>query len=288
MDELRISHFFKATDGLNLHVSVYGAANGRTQLVCLPGLTRPARDFDTLARDIHSAQNRRVICVDYRGRGSSDWDPDWTHYAIPNEQADILTVLAQLGVERAHFLGLSRGGLHGILLGAARPDLVASLVLDDIGPVVETAGLAKIKDYVGRLPLLRNWDAALAHFKAGMGDKFTGLSEADWLTYAQNTLIQTPQRLRLSYDPQIARTLDAFDPAVPLPDLWVPFCAIQAPIFALRGENSDVLSAETLVEMAARHPRCQTHVVPGQGHAPMLLDGATLERIGAFINGAES
>ncbi len=278
------NRFFKAPDGLMLHALVLGEESGEAPIVCLPGLSRPARDFAVIAEFLHARKPRSVICLDYRGRGGSDWDPDWTHYAIPVEAADILAVLEQLGVSRAIFIGLSRGGLHGMLLGAAQPDLVKALVLNDVGPTLDPVGLARIKGYIGHLPLLRDFDEAAAHYQRTMGAHFPAVPIEDWRHFAENSLNATPERLRLSYDPQLARILDNFDPEAPLPDLWPPFCAVTAPILALRGENSDMLSQATLKEMAARNPLCQVHVVPGQGHTPLLLDAPTLERVAAFID----
>jgi pimeloyl-ACP methyl ester carboxylesterase len=282
------SHFFKSGDGLNLHALVYGEETGATPVICLPGLTRPARDFVVLALFLSTRTHRRIISIDYRGRGGSDWDPDWSHYSFPTEFADILTVLEALNVSTGVFIGLSRGGIHALTLASARPELVKALILNDVGPQLNPAGLANIKDYVGRLPLLRDIDEAVAHYKRVMGPRFPGVPDDQWRFYAENSLNVTPERLRLSYDPQLARTMETFDPNAPLPDFWPQFCALEAPILALRGENSDLLTPEVHAEMAARNPNCQTHLVPGQGHAPLLLDSPTLERIAAFINEVDS
>ncbi|MCI4680102.1 alpha/beta hydrolase [Rhodoblastus acidophilus] len=286
------SLFFQSSDGLNLHALVQeeepGRRSGAPPVVCLPGLTRPARDFVVLGSFLRARSNRRVVSLDYRGRGGSDWDPDWTHYNFPTELADILTVLEALGIGSAIFVGLSRGGLHAIILANQRPDIVKAMVLADVGPQIEVDGLARIRQYVGKLPLLRDLDAAVAHYKSVLGPFFPSVPDEHWRFYAQNSLNQTPERLRLSYDPQLARTLDNFDPTKPLPDFWPQFAAVQAPILALRAEHSDVLAPEVHAEMAARHPLCQTHVVPGQGHAPFLLDFPTLERIAEFIDETDS
>ncbi|MCW2273988.1 alpha/beta fold hydrolase [Rhodoblastus acidophilus] len=282
--ELR-SHFIASADGLQLHALTLGAANALTPVVCLPGLSRPARDFVVLARHLNRSGGRRIVLMDYRGRGGSDWDPDWTHYTMAVEHGDLVRVLDALEIAKAIFIGLSRGGLHALTLSAAQPHRVAGIVLNDVGPQLEAQGLAHIKNYIGKLPLLRDIDAAIAHYKRAMGARFPAVSDEDWRFYASNSLNITPERLRLSYDPQLARTLDSFDPSAPLPDMWPLFEAIEAPILALRGENSDLLSPKAHEQMARRNPRCELHVVPGQGHAPLLLDAPTLNRIGAFISG---
>jgi pimeloyl-ACP methyl ester carboxylesterase len=278
------SRFIQSTDGLNLHALIVGHENGAAPIVCLPGLTRPARDFGVLALFLNEQTGRRVISLDYRGRGGSDWDPDWTHYSFPVECADIQTVLGALEIRSAIFIGLSRGGLHALMLAGAQPGLVRALILNDVGPELNPAGLATIKNYIGSLPLLRDTEEAIAHYKRAMGARFPGVPDEQWRFYAENSLNVTPERLRLSYDPQLARTMESFDPDAPLPDFWPQFCALDAPILALRGEHSDLLTPEVHDQMAARNPRCQTFVVPGQGHAPLLLDLPTLARIADFVN----
>jgi pimeloyl-ACP methyl ester carboxylesterase len=282
------SRFFKAQDGLNLHALVYGEESAVAPIVCLPGLTRPARDFVFLAGYLNARTSRRIVSMDYRGRGGSDWDPDWSHYSLSIEFDDLLTVLDELGVNSAIFIGLSRGGLHALTLASLQPELVKALVLNDIGPALDPRGLTTIKNYIGRLPLLHDLDEAVAHYKQVMGAKFPAISDDQWRYYVSNSLNATPERLRLSYDPQLARTMEHFNPEMPLPDLWPQFCALKSPILALRGENSDLMTPEILDEMAARNPMCQTHVVPGQGHAPLLLDAPTLDRIAAFIDDVDA
>lgn len=283
MSENLQSRFFTAPDGLNIHALVLGEDSALSPIVCLPGLTRPARDFVALARHLHAAKPRRIVSIDYRGRGGSDWDLDWSHYSFEVESMDIHAVLNQLAIESAIFIGLSRGGMHALMLGAQHRHMVLALVLNDVGPTLNPAGLAHIKDYIGRLPLLRDFDEAVAHYKRAMGERFTAVSDEHWRVYAEASLNVTPERLRLSYDPQLARPMESFDPYNP-PDLWPLFSALKAPVLSLRGEHSDLLTAETQAAMAARHPLCEIHVVPGQGHAPLLLDTPTLDRIAAFID----
>jgi pimeloyl-ACP methyl ester carboxylesterase len=278
------SQFFTASDGLNLHALVYGEATRAAPVICLPGLTRPARDFVVLALYLSAHTHRRIVSIDYRGRGGSDWDPDWTHYSLPVEFVDILTVVGAMGIESAIFIGLSRGGLHAMTLASARPNLVKALILNDVGPQLNPTGLANIKKYIGHLPLLRDLDEAIEHYKRVMGARFPAVPDEQWRFYAENSLNTTPERLRLSYDPALARTMEKFDPEAPLPDFWPQYCALDMPILALRGEHSDLLTPEVHAQMADRNCRCQTYEVAGQGHAPLLLDSPTLERIAAFIN----
>ena len=278
------SHFNSAADGLILHWRDYGdAASGRTPVVCLPGLARTSGDFGALAEHI-AASGRRVLALDYRGRGLSGWDADPAHYDLATENADIQTVLAAAKVEQAVFVGTSRGGMHTMLLSMARPGLIRAAVLNDIGPVLESTGLARIKGYVGKLPQPISWAEATAMFKTRAGAQFPALSAADWETYARLTFVEKDGKLLPQYDPTLAENLAKIDLSKPLPDMWPLFEGLKAvPLLVLRGALSDLLSPQTVDEMARRHPRCETLTVPGQGHAPMLLDLPSIARIAEFV-----
>jgi pimeloyl-ACP methyl ester carboxylesterase len=288
----RVSRFVPAPDGLRLHYLEYGAGVASdTVAICLPGLSRTAEDFDRLARALAiapSGRRRRILSLDYRGRGLSGWDPDPTHYALPVEHTDILAVLDAAGVASAIFIGTSRGGLHTMVMAATQPARLRAGVLNDIGPTIERAGLMRIKGYVGKLPPLRSWDDAVALLRKTVGANFTSLSTADWNTFAHLTYREEDGEFRLPYDPQLARNLDATTEDTPMPDMWPQFEAMaNVRVLSIRGENSDILSADTQAEMARRHPNLQTLVVPGQGHPPLLLDTPTIAAIEAFIGQTE-
>ena len=277
-----ISRFVTSKDGLKLHMKDWGAASPALPVVCLPGLTRNAGDFDVLATRL--CATRRVVALDYRGRGLSDRDPDWKHYDLFVENIDILTVLEATGIEAAIFVGTSRGGLHSMLMTGTRPTLLRAVVLNDIGPVLEVEGLRRIQSYVGKLPRPSSWAGAVEIAKGIMGAHFTGLSEADWLAYARLTFEETEAGFAPRYDPAIMKAFAQMDLDKPIPALWPQFDALApVPVLAIRGENSDLLSPETLAEMARRHPHFEALTVPGQGHAPLLMDEPTLARIEAFI-----
>lgn len=284
----RISRFASAPDGLRLHYLEYGSRAGpSTVVVSLPGLSRTAEDFDRMARALAAPEGggaRQILALDYRGRGRSDRDSDPTHYNLVTEHADILAVLAAAEVSNAIFIGTSRGGLHAMILGAAQPAMVRGAVINDIGPVIERSGLMRIKSYVGKLPVLRSWDDAMALLRKTVGAHFTSLSAAEWETFARLTYREENGTFQLPYDPQLARTLDATTEDSPLPDMWPQFEAMASiPILGLRGENSDILTAAVFAEMGRRHPGFQAHVVPGQGHPPLLLDSPTIAVIENFI-----
>lgn len=277
-----VSRYYTAQDGLRLHMRDYPTASDRTPVVCLPGLARTAADFDPLARAL--ATTRRVVALDYRGRGLSEWDKDWKNYDLGVESADILSVLTAAGIETAVVIGTSRGGIHAMILAAARPTLLRGVVLNDVGPILDPLGLARIKGYVGKLPAPNSWSDAVQLAKSVMGAQFSALDDEDWHAYARLSFEERDGAFHPRYDKQLMRALDIYDPEAPAPDMWPLFEALSTvPVLAIRGENSDLLSTETLAEMAKRHPKFQSFTVPGQGHAPLLIDGPTIEKICQFI-----
>lgn len=289
-----VSRFYTSADGLTLHARDYGPADSRAlPVVCLPGLARTAADFDVLARRLAAggpaAPARRVLALDYRGRGLSDWDPDWHHYDIAVEHGDILAVLAGAGIESAAFVGTSRGGLHVMVLATQKPALLRAAVLNDIGPVVENEGLRRISGYVGKLPQPASWAEAAALFRSMNGARFPALSEADWDAYAHLTLQEKDGRLVARYDPALMKTFEGVDLDKPGPTLWPQFDALAPiPLLVIRGANSDLLSQATFEEMARRHEGAEALLVPGQGHAPLLLDAPTVSQIVGFIARADA
>ena len=281
------SRFYAATDGLRLHLRDYDPGiTGAFPLVCLAGLTRSADDFEPLAAALAygSPEPRRVVALDYRGRGLSEHDPDWRHYDLPTEWSDILTGLKVCGIDEAHLLGTSRGGLHIMAMADACRGLVRSVVLNDIGPVLEAAGLRRIKAYVGKPVEPPDLGAAIRSLKLGAGVHFTGLTDDEWHVFARTTYGSDETRLGLRYDPALSHGLAAFDLDKPLPTLWPQFDALcGVPLLALRGEHSDLLSEETFAAMQDRWPGIEAMTIAGQGHAPLLADEASIGRIAAFL-----
>ena len=285
-----VSHFVSAPDGLRLHVREYGsdaAASSQMPVVCLPGLARTAADFDRLARAL-ATDGRRVLALDYRGRGLSERDPDPTHYDLATESADVLATLAAMQIARAIFIGTSRGGLITMILAALQPALIAGAVLNDIGPVIEAEGLARIKAYVGKLPRPSSWAEAVVLLKQIAGAQFTALTDAEWLDFAQLTFKEENEAFTLTYDPALMENLKTMRLDA-IPTLWPQFEALRdVPVLVVRGANSDLLSVATTAEMLGRHPDCALHTVPDQGHAPFLTDAPTIERIRAFVAHCEA
>jgi pimeloyl-ACP methyl ester carboxylesterase len=282
--------FTPAPDGLMLHARDYGPEDpGRLPVLCLPGLTRNSHDFDVLATALSSGTGaRRVIAVDYRGRGRSNRDVDWKHYDVAVETGDVLSQLGALGIGKALFVGTSRGGLITMATAATMPEMIAGAVLNDIGPVLDVAGLERIRGYVGKLKAPTTWDEAIALLKYTTGGQFTAVEEEDWRAYAEGTWREeTDGSLALTYDPALMLSFAMLDFKA-LPDLWPAFETLRTvPLLAIRGATSDLLSEETLAEMARRHPRLEKLVVPGQGHAPLLRDAPTIARIRAFLDAVD-
>lgn len=286
------SHFITAQDGLKLHVRAYGQRHSSAlPVVCLPGLARTGADFDPLAGALAGdfGRPRYAIALDYRGRGLSGYDRDADNYSLAVELADVLAVLTALEIGKAVFVGTSRGGILAMLMGLARPTAMAGVVLNDIGPVIETLGLVRIKSYVGRLPQPKSFHEGAEFLRRLFGSQFPALTPEDWMGYARRTFRNQGGQIIPDYDPKLARILRDIDIERALPPLWKEFDSLaNMPMLVIRGANSDVLSAATFEAMRARRRQCDAVVVPDQGHAPLLTDDATIGRIGAFVTACEA
>jgi pimeloyl-ACP methyl ester carboxylesterase len=259
---------FTAPDGTRL---AYDDRGHGLPLLCLPGLTRTMADFEYLMPHL---PHLRLIRMDCRGRGDSQWTGPAT-YNVPQEGADALALMDHLGVDRFALLGTSRGGLIGMYLAAVAHDRLLGLCFNDVGPVIERAGLARIFDYLGRNPAAKT-HAALAAAMPGFNPGFQNVPETRWLAEAQKHYRQTQRGLQITYDPALR---EAFIAAMqgPLPDLWPLFDACKGlPLALIRGANSDLLSLETAQEMQRRRPDLIFANVPDRAHIPFLDEGESL------------
>ena len=281
---------YMSSDGLTLHLRDYDpgadASADRLPVICLPGLTRNARDFHAIALILSRdpVAPRRVIALDYRGRGLSDWDENKANYNLAVEARDVVEACAFLNIERAAFIGTSRGGLILHLLAGMKPNLLAAAVLNDIGPVIEAEGLMKIRDDLNAARLPRDIKEAAALLKLRHGADFRALSDEDWAEMATAIYRDIDGQLAPDVDPAIARQLLSVDFTKPVPDLWALYERFEKlPLLVIRGENSALLSENTLTAMADRHVDLTIVRVPGQGHPPLLHLDPALETIRTFL-----
>jgi pimeloyl-ACP methyl ester carboxylesterase len=276
---------YTSRDGLRLYARHYPVPGSmRRPVVCLAGLTRNCRDFHDLATALATVDEagRDVYALDCRGRGRSQHDANWKNYSILVELNDVLDFMTMKGLDRAAVIGTSRGGLITLLMAVLRPNAMGAAVLNDIGPVIEREGLARIIAYVGRVPLPDDWEQATALVTEMNRRQFTAVSPEQWAEFARAVFNDDNGLPAPAYDPGLANAISVMDG--PMPELWPQFTALaHVPLLAIRGENSDILSDKTFVEMRARHPRMTAVTVRGQGHAPLLKDTPTIGAIADFL-----
>ena len=285
------SQFYHAQDGLRLHMRIFeprAQVDDLLPVVCLPGLTRNVRDFEALAQIIAGDEKtpRRVIAFDYRGRGLSEYDKDWTHYNIGIEAADVIAGLTVLDVEKACFIGTSRGGLIMHLLAAMRPGLLGPMVMNDVGPVIGGAGLAQIRATLSKIQPLKSWDQAEKMVAMGHAKNFPAINDADIARMARAVFKeQDDGTIIADFDPALLNGLKDIDFNVPLPTLWPQFMGLKAsPLLIVRGALSLLLTQETLYEMLEKHGNAKALIIEGQGHAPLLETGTIPQKIMDFFN----
>ena len=278
---------FTSNNGLSLYCRYYGTPqHGSRSVVCLPGLTRNSADFHDLAMFLanHPTRPREVYCPDYRGRGQSDYDPDWHNYSPFIEMLDVLDLMAIRNLDRVAMIGTSRGGIITMLMALMRPNALGAVVLNDIGPVIETAGLARIMGYAGKIPLPASWEEATELVRSMNKRFFTQLSEEEWGEMARQLFSEENGRPAPGYDNKLSNALSEIDISQKIPTMWTQFEALKrVPVLVLRGENSDLLSTKTVADMAERHPRLASVTVHAQGHAPLLKDRFTIGIVADFL-----
>ncbi len=267
--------YFTANDGARLAYRDHGEG---LPVIALAGLTRTSHDFDYMA---HHLTGIRLIRPDYRGRGQSEWTGAKT-YTVPQEARDVVTLMDHLGLEKAAFIGTSRGGLIGMFMAATVKDRMLGLALNDVGPVIERAGLEKIFDYVGRNPVAETL-ADVADRLPQVMPEFAHVPPSRWAEEAVRHYIQTDSGVKINYDPTLREAfLAAFAGATP--DLWPLYDALAGlPVALIRGANSDLFSAETAAEMKRRRPDLIEAVVPDRGHIPFLDEPESLAAIRAWL-----
>ncbi|MHA1524089.1 MAG: alpha/beta fold hydrolase [Alphaproteobacteria bacterium] len=263
-------------DGLTLHGRDYGPRMaGAMPVVCLPGLSRTVRDFHPLAQRLSSgAKARRVLVFDLRGRGQSDPDSNPANYTAQREALDVLDMTAALGVGECVVIGTSRGGLVAMVMAILRAGLLKGLVLNDIGPRIEPQGLLRIAAQLNNARQPADWSDAIALIKQMHQEQFTDLTTSQWSDFAHQIFADQDGQPVRDYDPQIAQSLDPRKIAESgIPELWGLFAALAPiPVAVLQGENSDILSSQTLGKMRRMHPNLTTTKIANRGHAPLLTE----------------
>jgi pimeloyl-ACP methyl ester carboxylesterase len=260
-----------SADGLRLYAQDNGPLDSKvTSILCLPGLTRNSRDFETVVTWL--AAGRRVICCDFRGRGRSQCAPDPMTYRADVEADDTFRLLDHLGIMRVGIIGTSRGGIVAMFMAAKAKERIAGVFFNDIGPVLEIGGLLRIRSYLGKASVFSGWEEAVAALKdTNRGHE--GLSEAQWLAFARRVFREDGGRLVPDYDLKLGSAFPSTEDiaAGKFQPVWPLFDGLAGlPVSILRGENSDLLSAQTVAEMAVRHPGLDATIVPDRAHVPFL------------------
>lgn len=249
----------------------WGAPDNPRVLVCVHGLTRVGRDFDRLARSL--ASHYRVVCPDVVGRGRSDWLRDPNYYVVPQYVSDMVTLIARLDVEEVDWVGTSMGGLIGIALSGQAESPIRRLVINDVGPRLDAAAIARIGTYLGAPVSFATVDEAIDYVSV-VAAPFGVKQREDWRELVEPALRRDGDRWRLHYDSRIAVPFKSVTPegaAAAEAAMWHLYDAIRGPTLIVRGEHSDLLTRETLAEMRSRGPRAEGAEVPGVGHAPTFM-----------------
>lgn len=274
-----MTQFLDLSDGTRIAFRDEGAG---LPVLCLAGLTRTMEDFDYLAPHLPPC---RLIRMDYRGRGQSQWTGPAT-YTVPQELRDALDLLDHLHIDRAAVIGTSRGGLIGMLMAALAKDRMAGLLLNDIGPEIPRPGLARIFDYVGRNPVWKTHEEA-ATVMGRVMPGFANVPHDRWLSEVRKFYTADERGLRITYDPALREAfIAAFDG--PPADLWPLFDALHGlPLALIRGANTDLLAAETVAEMKRRRPDMIHAEVPDRAHVPFLDEPDSIAAVHRFLKACQ-
>jgi pimeloyl-ACP methyl ester carboxylesterase len=274
--------YFTVRDGLRLHYREYPGSADKPPLLCLPGLTRNARDFAEFAE--RYSPGFRVIALDFRGRAASDYDPVPARYHPMTYAGDVIELLDQLGIAQAIFVGTSLGGLTTMVVAAMAPQRIAAAIINDVGPDVNPAGIDRILTYVGKDVRFKSWDEAAATVAKNYGVKFDRFTHADWVAMVKRNCREENGEIRFDYDMAIAEPFKTVGPT-PAIDPWPFFIALGSkPLLFVRGEKSDLLTAETAEKMLAAAPGSKLAVIPGVGHAPELSEPEAVGAIDEFLS----
>ncbi len=276
--------YYVSNNGLRLYYRDYNAdEKDHTPLLCIHGLTRNSKDFDLFAQ--HFSEKYRVISIDVRGRGQSDYDPNHMNYQIPVYAQDVLALLEHEELDQIIPVGTSMGGLISMALASVMPEKIKAIILNDIGPEIDPAGLERIAGFVGNSIILENWQQAIIGVKTLCANLFPDYDDDKWELFTRNTFReQKDNTIIADYDQTIAIAMMSTSENIVDIDMWVIFSEItEIPVLTLRGENSDILSNDTLEKMAQMHPIFTKTTIKNRGHTPDLTEQASLQEIDNFI-----
>lgn len=262
--------YINSADGLRLHYRDYAGPADLPPILCLPGLTRNARDFEPVAERL--AGEWRVICLEFRGRGESEYDPNPKRYMPLTYVGDVLKLLDQLGIADAVFVGTSLGGIVTMLLAASDDERVAGALINDVGPEVDPRGIDRIRGYVGKQSSFASWGEAAREMGERLKDVYPQWGEEQMLTFVRRTCREMPDgSIGFDYDMNIAVPFAEANESNAF-DLWPLLGGLKGkPVTLIRGELSDLLSSEVAERMVAElGPEAELVTVPGVGHAPVL------------------
>lgn len=287
MSRLAIEHQWRSRDGLTLFARIFGSPSEALPVICIPGLTRNSRDFEEVAPRI-AEQGRQVYAVDLRGRGRSDHSQNPRTYAPAQYAEDMVALLASIRAPRAVFVGTSLGGLVTMTLSMKQPALIGGAVLNDVGPRVGKAGLARIRSYAGKPFTVTTWDDARAYVKRTNEAAFPDLDDGDWDRFARRLFKEESGKVVLDYDPEIARSASPLAAFLSSMMLWPAFRRLAkcGPLMLVHGETSDILEPETIQRMQRQAPAMTVAKVSGVGHAPQLDEPEAERAIKAFLQTA--
>jgi pimeloyl-ACP methyl ester carboxylesterase len=272
---------FTVGDGLRLHYRDYPGSADKPPILCLPGLTRNSRDWAEFAE--RYSPRFRVIALEFRGRGGSDYDPVPQRYNPLTYARDVLELLDQLGIDQAIFAGTSLGGLVTMTVAAMAPQRIFATIMNDVGPDIDPSGVERILTYVGKDRRFAGWDLAAEAIAANYGASFERYSHEDWVKMAMRNCRDDHGEIRFDYDMAIAEPFKTTGPT-PHVDLWPFFAALaQKPLLVIRGAKSDLLTAATAARMQKAAPNMNLAVVPGVGHAPELNEPEAVAAIDEFL-----
>jgi pimeloyl-ACP methyl ester carboxylesterase len=278
-----VSRYFNNTAGLKIHFRDYaGPANAEMTVICLPGLTRGAKSFEDLAP--HLATRYRVLCIEFRGRGQSEFAVDPMTYVPISYVEDLRDLYDHLGLAHAALIGTSLGGFVGTMFSAIFPGRVLGLILNDVGTEIDPRGLARIGSYVGKTTPITSWEDAAERIKDLDGAIFPEFTKPDWLRMARRRFVQNADgSFRPDYDLNISKS---FSLPATTADLWPFYRRLQhTPMMVIRGATSDILARDTVDRMKESIPALRTVEVPNRGHAPNLDEPAALTAIDDFVHG---